>query len=104
MKRLINIKVLFITLCQLSIVSYQLSVAKAQHVWTFDECVQYAINNNIDILAFAVEEEVAHPATDYVAVDAELVGFFAHELENGILYFRVCDYHEGFQRLLYISA
>ena len=55
MKRLINIKVLFITLCQLSIVSYQLSVAKAQHVWTFDECVQYAIDNNIDIQKRSVD-------------------------------------------------
>ena len=52
-------------------------------------------HNDVYILALAVEEEVAHPAADYVAVNAELVGFFAHELENGILYFRVCDYHEG---------
>ena len=36
-------------LCLLTIVSYQLSVAKAQHVWTFDECIQYAIDNNIDM-------------------------------------------------------
>jgi hypothetical protein len=63
------------------------------HAWLMDG--GRLDNNNVDILAFAVEEEVAHPAADYVAVDAELVGFFANELENGILYFRICDYHEG---------
>ena len=42
-------------LCLLTIVSYQLSVAKAQHVWTFDECIQYAIDNNIDIQKRAVD-------------------------------------------------
>ena len=42
-------------LCLLTIVSYQLSVAKAQHVWTFDECIHYAIDNNIDIQKRAVD-------------------------------------------------
>ena len=42
MKKLKKLKVLFLIFCQLTIV-------KAQHVWTFDECVQYAIDHNIDI-------------------------------------------------------
>ena len=47
MKKLINIKVLFAAFtihCLLFI-----SEAQAQHVWTFDECVQYAIDHNINI-------------------------------------------------------
>ena len=58
MKKLRNIKVLFMILCQLSIVSYQLSIARAQHVWTYDECIQYAIDNNIDIKQKAVDIEM----------------------------------------------
>ena len=49
MKRLISIKALLVILCQLPVAGCQLSVVKAQHVWTFDECVQYAIDHNIDI-------------------------------------------------------
>ena len=45
-------------LCQLSIVNYQLSIARAQHVWTYDECIQYAIDNNIDIKQKAVDIEM----------------------------------------------
>jgi len=58
MKKLRNIKVLFMILCQLSIVNYQLSIARAQHVWTYDECIQYAIDNNIDIKQKAVDIEM----------------------------------------------
>lgn len=58
MKKLNHIKVLFMILCQLSIVSYQLSIARAQHVWTYDECIQYAIDNNIDIKQKAVDIEM----------------------------------------------
>lgn len=58
MKKLRNIKVLFMILCQLSIVSYQLSIARAQHVWTYDECIQYAIDNNIDIKQKTVDIEM----------------------------------------------
>ena len=49
---------LFMILCQLSIVNYQLSIARAQHVWTYDECIQYAIDNNIDIKQKAVDIEM----------------------------------------------
>ena len=58
MKKLNHIKVLFMILCQLSIVNYQLSIARAQHVWTYDECIQYAIDNNIDIKQKAVDIEM----------------------------------------------
>lgn len=48
MKKLITLKVLIIILCQFSI-------AKAQHVWTYEECIQYAIDHNIDIQQKAVD-------------------------------------------------
>ena len=58
MKKLMNHKALFLILCQLSIANYQLSIAKAQHLWSFDECVQYAINHNINIQQRIIDVQV----------------------------------------------
>ena len=58
MKKLMNPKALFLILCQLSIVNYQLSIAKAQHLWSFDECVQYAIDHNINIQQRIIDVQV----------------------------------------------
>lgn len=44
-----NIKALFLILCQLSMGSYLLTIAKAQRQWSYEECVQYAIDHNINI-------------------------------------------------------
>ena len=50
------IKMLFIAVAlQCSMFSVQCSMLYAQRVWTFDECVQYAIDNNIDIQKKAID-------------------------------------------------
>jgi len=46
---------LFTVGLQLLALNAQLPTLHAQHVWTFDECVQYAIDHNIDIQQKAID-------------------------------------------------
>ena len=56
-------------------------------------CSITAHDDNVDVGALAVKYQVAHPTADDVAVESEPVGFFAHEVQDGELYFRICNYH-----------
>jgi hypothetical protein len=49
--------------------------------------------NHIHIRTLAVEKQIPHPSAYDIAIQPQPVGFFAHQMKYGILYFRIIDDH-----------
>ena len=80
-------------LCRTEIAEYRKMGASKSFMDSFGQRYSRTDHNYVDILARAMQKEVAHPAANHVAFEAQFIGLLAHQVEGFIFKKRVVYYH-----------